>query len=42
MVGFAAGPEEKDTLRAGVSVSIGGVPTVGCGEQVSVEPNSLC
>lgn len=42
MVGFAAGPEEKDTLRAGVGVSIGGVPTVGCGEQVSVEPNSLC
>jgi len=42
MVGFAAGPEEKDTLRAGVGVSISGVPTVGCGEQVSVEPNSLC
>lgn len=42
MVGFAAGPEQKDTLRAGVGVSIGGVPTVGGGEQVSIKPNSLC
>ena len=39
---LTAGPEEQDTLRSCVGVSIRGVPAVGCGEQVSIEPYGLC